>query len=408
MEMVYNVEMAVTHTAEFSKILMAKTTELSDNAKATAEKAMLDVARIFENEMKSTLALTRDGITEIRGLVADTSFTTEREELARSIKATIEASIKVNLALEDYALKSRLGAQATEQNTIAVGHLEASFAALRVDVSALAGDDGSLRKAAKSIADAGQLIATGTSKVGEAVDELVGISGAVASTGPTFQKMKTNAKRAEEQLDALTNVTARLDASLSDISATAQATGALATELDRAAKALPELTEKSEKLGAQFSSAVEASERIARHLAAMPEQVETVKRLSTDVTQVLKVMVDSVESAAVGSRELKSNTAEAGSVINGAKQLLASASGLQATVAALQQVLDGLTITVRSTQTAFSDSTVTLKSSVSNSANLLEADVKRSSEAASLLTDRLITVAQNIIDQTRKRQELPL
>ena len=312
------------------------------------------------------------------------------------------------MALEDYALKSRLGAQATEQNTIAVGHLEASFAALRVDVSALAGDDGSLRKAAKSIADAGQLIATGTSKVGEAVDELVGISGAVASTGPTFQKMKTNAKRAEEQLDALTNVTARLDASLSDISATAQATGALATELDRAAKALPELTEKSEKLGAQFSSAVEASERIARHLAAMPEQVETVKRLSTDVTQVLKVMVDSVESAAVGSRELKSNTAEAGSVINGAKQLLASASGLQATVAALQQVLDGLTITVRSTQTAFSDSTVTLKSSVSNSANLLEADVKRSSEAASLLTDRLITVAQNILDPTRKRQELPL
>ena len=47
-----------------------------------------------------------------------------------------------------------------------------------------------------------------------------------------------------------------------------------------------------------------------------------------------------------------------------------------------------------------------MKASVSASADLLEADVKRSSEAASLLTDRLVMVVQNIIDQTSKHQEL--
>lgn len=406
MEMVDNVEIAVTRTAEFSKIVMSKTTEVSDNAKASAEKAMLDVARIFENEMKSTLALTRDSITEIRGLVADTSFVTEREELARSIKATVEASTKVNLALEDYALKSRIGAEATVQNAVSAGHLAESLGALRADISALTGDDGALRKAASTIADAGGLIATGTSKAAAAVEELAGIAGAVVSTGPTFQKMRTNAKRAEEQLDTLTNITARLDASLSAISATAQATGALATELDRAAKALPELTSKSEQLGVRFDSAAVASERIARHLAEIPDQVETVKTFSTDVAAGLKAIAASVEYAAIGSRELKGNVAEATVVIDGVKQLLATASGLNATVAALQQVLDGLTSTVLTTRSAFSDSTLSIKTSVSTSAELLEADVKRSSAAAALLTDRLITVAQGIIDQTRQRQGL--
>lgn len=404
MEMVDNVEAAVNHTSEFSKTVISRTTEISDNAKATVEKAMLDMARIFENEMRSTLALTRDGITEIRGLVADTSFVTEREELARSIKATIEASTKVNLALEDYALKSRLGAQATEQNTIVAGHLEKALAALRADINILTGNDGSLQKAASSIADAGQLIAIGTSKVGEAVQELASISGAVADTGPTFQKMKTNAKKAQEQLDTLTNVTERLDASLSGISTTAQATGTLAAELERTAKALPELTLKSEQLGACLGGAIEASQRITRHLAAMPEQVETIKTFSTDITQVLKIIGNSVEGAAIGSRELKSNFADATSVINGVTQLLASANGLQATVGALQQVLDTLTNTALATQTALSDSTLSIKRSVSTSADLLEADVKRSSAAASLLTDRLIRVAQSIIDQTRQRQ----
>jgi hypothetical protein len=406
MELIDNVETAVIRTAEFSKIVVSKTVEITDNSKAIAEKAMLDVARIFENEMKSTLTLTRESIIDIRGMVADTSFVTEREELARSIKATVEATTKVNLALEDYALKSTLGAQATEKNTLAAVRLEASLAALESDVSALAGDNGSLRKAANSIADAGLLIATGTTKVGDAVQELVGMAGAVLSTGPTFQKMRTNAKRAEEQLDTLTNVTTRMGESLSDIAKTTEATGALASELDRAAKVFPELISKSEQLGVNFEGAIEASARMTRYLDAMPEQVETVKSLSTGAAQVLKVIVDSVDSAAVSSRELQRNTAEATSVISGVKQLLSSASGLQATVGALEQVLNELTKTVQSAQTALADSTTSIKTSVTVSAELLEADVKRSSEAASLLTDRLIAVAQGIIDQTQQHQRL--
>jgi hypothetical protein len=218
--------------------------------------------------------------------------------------------------------------------------------------------------------------------------------------------MKTNAKRAEEQLDTLTNVTTRLGASLSDVATTAQATGALANELDRAAKVLPELISKSEQLGVQFDSVVGASARIERHLAAMPEQIETTRSLSTDVTQVLKAMVDSVDNAAISSRELQRNASEAAVVMNGVNVFLATTSGLQSTVGELEQVLARLTKTVQSTQAALSDSTTGIKTSVAASADLLEADVKRSTEAASLLTDRLIAVAQGIIDQTQQQQSV--
>lgn len=408
MEMVDNVEAAVTRTAEFSKIVTSMTTEVADNAKATAEKAMLDFTLMFENEMKSTLALTRDGIVEIRGLVADTTFVTERENLTRSIKSILEATTKLNLALEDYALKSQLGAEATEKSTAAARQLAKTLDSLTSDLSTLTGDSGALRNAVVSIVDAGQLLASGTSKVGEAVDDLVSISSSVASTGPTFQKMKTNAKKAEEQLDTLTNVTGRLDASLIGIAATALATGTLATELDRAAKALPDLVSKTELLAARLGSAAQASEGIERHLTAMPEQIETVKTFSGDIAQALKVIVDSVEGAVIGSKEISSNMADTANVIGGAKQLLASASSLQATVGALQQVLDGLATSVRASQTALSESTASIKRSFSNSIDTLQADVRRSSEAATMLTERLVLVAQNIIDQTRRQQEKAL
>lgn len=404
MEMLDNVEDAVVRTSEFSNVVISRTNEISDNARASAEKAMLDVARMFENEMKSTLALARDGITEVRGLVADTSFVTEREELARSIKATIEASTKLNIALGEYADRTREGAGASREAAVTSANLGDALLTLKSSVESLSGVDGALARASNAIAAAGQTIAEGTSQVGVAVGELTGIADAVVNIGPTFQKIKTNAKRAEDQLNALTMVSTRLDSALAGIVSTSEATGVLADGLERVGKALPALVTQSDALGTGFGLAVAASEQMARKLSSLPEQVKSVEFVTAEVARALQTIVDAIGVAAGHARELQSSTATTMPTVAGAHQLLASAGELQTTIRSLQQLLTGFGDSMRSTQSVLSDASAQIKSSVDSSADMLQADVRRASDAATMLTERLVTVAQTIIDQTRRQQ----
>jgi hypothetical protein len=69
-------------------------------------------------------------------------------------------------------------------------------------------------------------------------------------------------------------------------------------------------------------------------------------------------------------------------------------------------LLEGLAGSVRSTQTALSDSSTVIKTAVYSSTSALEADVKRSSEAATLLVDRLVRVADGVIARTQEQQRL--
>jgi hypothetical protein len=85
-ELVTNVEMASEQLSQFSASIMKKTAEVTETARITVEKTMVDAGKAFEAEIRSTLETARDSLTTIRGLVNDTSFIAEREELARSMK----------------------------------------------------------------------------------------------------------------------------------------------------------------------------------------------------------------------------------------------------------------------------------------------------------------------------------
>lgn len=79
------------------------------------------------------------------------------------------------------------------------------------------------------------------------------------------------------------------------------------------------------------------------------------------------------------------------------------------TAAATKGLAEGLTKVsegVQDLQEAMKQSTRGLKASISESTTALEDDVKRSSEAAGLLTAKLIEVAQHMIDRTREQRPM--
>lgn len=406
MDLLDNVEMAVVRTSEFSTTVMANTTKIADTARDCAEAAMLDVAKAFETEMKSTLALARDGLTEIRGLVSDTSFVSEREELARSIKATIEAATHLNKAFGEFAARSREGAQTAQQVTTSTASLGDSLRKLNTDIEHVAGKDGGLLRSAESIREASESIVVGTQAIGKVVGELSVVAGAVSETGPTFQKMRTSAKKSQEQIDALCRVTERFDEALAKISLTAGAAGSLANELGKASEALPRLTGVTQTLTDQLERVAEVSSGLEGQIGNLPQTAIGIQSISDAVAKALGQIVISVESAARHSENLKANTTESARIIDGAQSLLSGATNLHATVGELQKLLEGLKDSFLSTQTIFTESSRAVKDSIATSAETLEADVTRSTQAVTLLTDRLVSVAQTIIDRTRQHQEV--
>ena len=111
-----------------------------------------------------------------------------------------------------------------------------------------------------------------------------------------------------------------------------------------------------------------------------------------------------MESAAKQSEQLRTNSADAALIISGAKDLVASASGFEQSLGSLKATFSGLADTVRTTQTSLVETTAGIKTSMAASADELAASVQRSASATSQLNERLVGVAQFIIDRTRERQ----
>jgi len=86
-ELVMNVELASSQFVELSRNLMAKTNEAVDSSRLSAEKSMLEVARLFDEQLRGTLASANQGLAELRGMMSEATFAQEREELASQLGA---------------------------------------------------------------------------------------------------------------------------------------------------------------------------------------------------------------------------------------------------------------------------------------------------------------------------------
>jgi hypothetical protein len=381
-ELVDTLEGASVQMAVFSQTLLSKTKEISDATLNSAETAMRDVARIFSDEMKASLALSREGLSEIRGLVSDTAFISERDELAKTIKATVASSKELNVAFDHFAEKARAASAVTQQSIEHSIALNNSLKTLTLNVAELGGDGGALNTSAVSLNTASKSISDGVVAMGQSIEQIAEMSDAVGTAGITFDRMRSASKKALTQIDDLGTVAEKLDAALLKVVASSEGAHSLAHGLEKVVEVLPGLAASVSLLSVNMDKASELS-------------------------RALKSISDAVEVAVKQSMKLTESVSQASMGVEGVNALLSGATQLQNTVSSLQAVVSSLAGTVQAAQNAIGDSTTGLKSSIAASTAALELDVKRSSQAASLLTDQLIKVAQGIIDKTKERQGVP-
>ncbi|WLI90404.1 hypothetical protein Q4S45_04585 [Massilia sp. R2A-15] len=400
-ELVSNVEMASSQLAEFSKDIIRRTVEMTESTRSSSERMMMDAARAFDAEMKNTLASARDSLAEIRGLVSETSFVAEREELARSLKSTSEATSLLNAALTDLASKARVSAQSTQESVVATDGFQETVRTLAAQIDALGGDDGAFIKSAETLKEATASMSECNTTMSVAAEGLSQMVSTVSDTGPTFKQMRTLTKKATEQLEALAEASGRINTSLDQIASAAVASDSLAVGMSKVTSAMEPLASGSNILALRFTEITKISSEFDRSIGDLPARTALLHDTANEIAAGLQRIFEVIEVAATHSERLSENSVRTAKTVEGATKLLETADGLQKLIEHLHRDFHGFTNSLQLAQDAILTSSTGIKTAIHGSTLALEGDIKRSAEAASMFTERLSQVAQNIIDRTK-------
>lgn len=402
-ELVTNVELASTQFVELSNSLMLKSQEVAETARLSTEKAMLEVARAFDQELRSTMASAREGLAEIRGLVAETSFTHERDQLARSIRETIKCVSELNEVLGEFAEYSQQGTSATKEAAAASVSLNATIETFRTNLEGLGGEDGQMTAAATAMARAQATVVSGAESIGHAVEHLGEVAATTSGIGVTFKNIKSLTLKANEQLEALVHTTGRLEEATGHIERSAAATERLATSVEKAAVVMPMLSERGTTLNTSLGRLSDAIVTFEREVSALPEPAITAVELSRQLSGALADIQKALEeSSAHGGRIAAQANAQA-VALEKAAGLAQHATAIEKAGEAIGAVLANLTESVERMQSTLGASTGALNTAISSATQSLETDVRRSSDAARMFGERLTNVAQIIIDHTQAK-----
>ena len=400
-ELVTNVELASTQFVELSKNLMLKSQEVAETARLSTEKSMLEVARMFDEELHGTLASARAGLTEIRGLVSETAFAEEREALVRGVKQTVNTVATLNKTLEHFAQRSEEAARQSQEVKTSSAALNDTLTLFHTNLTAIAGNDGPMLATAKSLSEAQAVVAGSTHAMGGALEELREMAGTVSGIGITFKNIKTLTNKANEQLEALANSSERLDGATRHIARSAEASTALANGLDRTSAALPALQQRAEALDEKLAGLGQTVNAVEQGLQGLPRPAGEVLNLSLELKEALKSVADVLATITADAKALAGHSTQHAQSLEHANRVTTDVGALRTTTESVQGLLVSLSSTVERLNTSLNASAGSLKSAVDTAAASLESDVKRSADTARLFAERLTDVAQIIIDRTR-------
>jgi hypothetical protein len=332
----------------FSKEMMERNSLVMARTQLLAVKAVQDSARAFDQEMKSSLASSTEALSEVRHLVSDVVFQDERLRLLDSFKAISAGAEKLNTEFGNLAAGANtsvdlIGSMARSNTEVAE-----MMSMFKRQVKDFAGSDGSLSDAAMAVRSVVGSIASSAGELQKTVLLVKDVAGGVNSSAAAHQRFVQVIKEIEYRLQVLSDTSSRFSDVLEKVAASTPAAGV---------------------------ALVAHSEAFATNPVAL--------------------------NSAVGAEEtmgMRFATSEA------AANFIPLVEKLGQTLRSVEDSLSRVPMAFGIVERELSDSATKVRASVAASAQALENDVRRSSEAASLLTAGLVQVANNIVDQTRAHQ----
>lgn len=399
-ELITNVELAASRFATLSDTLETLTRETTERSLKASERALLDMSKSFDEQMRSSLAGAREGLNEIRQLVSDSSFTVEREEMTRSMRAAQQVMGEMSQALQQFNQAAEAAAQGQQGLAQAAAQAGAGLTAFGAEVAAVGGAEGALPSAARSLSESQAVIVSGTAMLSESIRELGEVSGSVSSVSLTFKGIQTLTRKATEQMEALSANAERLGEATEHINRSALATQGLANGLDRAVEALPSLSTRVGTLDQQIGRLADVVGQLDSQLGALPGPVQVAMTASQDLGRSLGQVERAIASASAEAGGLTGSMGSYVKSLQEVKAFHANADAIQASSDRINATLGDLSRSVQSLYGQMDQTTSGIGRALSGAAKSIEADVQRTTQAANLFSDGLSKVAHHIIERT--------
>ena len=292
-ELVDNVEIAILRTSAFSQTVIQQASEMHTRASTLVNDSMLDAARAFGNELNTTLSSAREGIAEVRNLVSDAGFVSERVELAKLVTATIASSKDLNQALTEFATRSRAGAEGTLKLNEAVASLDGSINVLGTNLTQLVRPDGGLPSAVAAVQSVTAASAQNLASISETADAIKALANEIAEASAAFGKMGSFADSTSAQLESLGSVAKGFDSAIEGLSAVTGTTKTLASEISATTSTFPELSRRAQDLALQMQSVKDALAETSKELEAdVTRSTKAASMLTESLTKVAQTIID--------------------------------------------------------------------------------------------------------------------
>jgi ABC-type transporter Mla subunit MlaD len=394
----------VTNIDALSASVLKKTEDAAQRAQVLATKSIMSAAKVFEEEMRSTMASSKQALQELRSLMSDASFIEERKQLLASLHATVETTSKLNQSLSEFNRATLASANAADATSSAQRRFGETLNELGGSVDALVGSDGGLQHASRQIVAASAGVAAGTVQLSESVALMSSVTQQLSEQAGSQLKLNKLLKKAESQLSSLAEVTERFGNILEQTQAATEASGRTVGELNKVAAALPLLSVRVGELSESLAATSNSSNGLIVTTSRLPEELSLTRgQLETTVSLVKQLATSSAEAAGVGGliqSDLKNILAQT----EAARRMLESSEKLSLTLQSIESFIASLPGSIKGIEHSLAESAGVIKASVETSAKLLEADAHRSAAAATLLTTSLVDVAQTIVNRTREHQ----
>ncbi|OYT89004.1 MAG: hypothetical protein CFE46_00790 [Burkholderiales bacterium PBB6] len=404
-ELVSNVELAAESFVTLAQRLTQRTEEASKLTQETTQKAMLDVARMFDQELRGTLSSAREGLSEVRGLMQEAAFVTEREELARSLKLTLDTVATLNSALASLRDTTSENAGATKSLLSTTSELEKSLSTFQGSLASVIAGDGPLVNASSAIVEVQRTICDAGTTLVTTVDEMKEMVGTVSGIGQTFKNVRTLNQKASEQLDGLIVSTGRLDEASLQLAQASQASGQLAHNIQHATQALPALSDAVTAIGRQLETMAATFATVQADIKTLPTPALELTRLGSEVSSALTQTAQALRGANSEAAALLHHTAEQVAAVKQARTVIVDISNLDGSTKAFQEALKTLTGNLQAMQTELTTTTSSLRHSFKSATDTLELDVKRSVEMSKLFGERMVGLANVIIEKTKEGRQ---
>lgn len=391
-ELISNMELASTSFMTFAKTLQENSNSAAADAQRRLESVVTESTKGFGAGVESTLNVAKQSIEELRALVNDAAFGSERQELKKSVQGSLAAVAKLNIALEQMATLSGTSASAASDLTASFSQINERAGLMAERFDGLTNDNGTLVLFQQRLHSSAERIGQSVGEFELAAQELVKIADGAEQVGQQLSALKSAVGGtvksmqplgpASERIVSIAGSFGAVDTSLQAIT---QTSGALGDDLNRMAAAFGAVLPMLEQFG-------KVAEIPSINLEPMIAHIEQLEQLAAALAPVA-ISMTSVSDVLGAHMEQIKGTAEANELLRKSiSDTVAATPALQARLAEIPRSLDSIEQAMAKTS-----------SSLTTAADSFDRTATEATRAISHVGEKLGDLAGFIIEKTQDR-----